>query len=98
MGYVFRYFYGLCMAVGVAMAAAHAAPAPQRVDLPPLPSGVVLRAHWLPAATQSGQPSQPAVLALHDEDLAERLDEWRARQSANTQQERSECCSCASTS
>ncbi len=62
MGYVFRYFYGLCMAVGVAMAAAHAAPAPQRVDLPPLPSGVVLRAHWLPA---EGAERRPAVLALH---------------------------------
>ena len=62
MGYVFRYFYGLCMAVGVAMAAAHAAPAPQRVDLPSLPSGVVLRAHWLPA---EGAERRPAVLALH---------------------------------
>ena len=62
MGYVFRYFYGLCMAVGFAMAAAHAAPAPQRVDLPPLPSGVVLHAHWLPA---EGAERRPAVLALH---------------------------------
>jgi dienelactone hydrolase len=44
------------------MAAAHAAPAPQRVDLPPLPSGVVLRAHWLPA---EGAERRPAVLALH---------------------------------
>lgn len=41
-----------------------AAPAMQRVELP-LPSGIVLRAHWLPAAAQPGQPNRPAVLALH---------------------------------
>lgn len=51
-----------CVATGFAMAAAHAAPALQRVDLPPLPSGVVLRAHWLPA---EGGDRRPAVLALH---------------------------------
>lgn len=60
MVYVFRFLF--CMAVGFAMAAAHAAPALQRVDLPPLPSGVVLRAHWLPA---EGGDRRPAVLALH---------------------------------
>lgn len=57
---VFRFLF--CMATGFAMAAAHAAPALQRVDLPPLPSGVVLRAHWLPA---EGEGRRPAVLALH---------------------------------
>ena len=57
---VFRFLF--CMATGFAMAAAHAAPALQRVDLPPLPSGVVLRAHWLPA---EGGDRRPAVLALH---------------------------------
>ncbi|MFN9727946.1 dienelactone hydrolase family protein [Acidovorax sp.] len=42
----------------------------QRVDIP-LPSGVVLRAHWLPAPLaapakgQPGVPAQPAVMALH---------------------------------
>lgn len=41
--------------------AVQAAPAPQPVELP-LPSGVVLRAHWLPA---DGAGPHPAVLALH---------------------------------
>lgn len=48
--------------LGLAAACAAAAPAMQRVDLPPLPSGVVLRAHWLPA---EGTGRLPAVLALH---------------------------------
>ncbi|MBT9513530.1 MAG: dienelactone hydrolase family protein [Acidovorax sp.] len=49
-------------ALGLAAACAGAAPALQRVDLPPLPSGTVLRAHWLPA---EGAERRPAVLALH---------------------------------
>jgi len=49
-------------ALGLATACAVAAPALQRVDLPPLPSGTVLRAHWLPA---EGAERRPAVLALH---------------------------------
>lgn len=49
-------------ALGLLAACAMAAPALQRVDLPPLPSGVVLRAHWLPA---DGTERRPAVLALH---------------------------------
>ncbi|RZJ15416.1 MAG: dienelactone hydrolase family protein [Acidovorax sp.] len=49
-------------ALGFATTCAVAAPALQRVDLPPLPSGVVLRAHWLPA---DGTERRPAVLALH---------------------------------
>jgi dienelactone hydrolase len=48
--------------LGLATVCAVAAPAMQRVDLPPLPSGVVLRAHWLPA---EGTERRPAVLALH---------------------------------
>lgn len=46
---------------------AQAAPEMQRVKLP-LPSGIVLQAHWLPApqSAASAQPSaKPAVLALH---------------------------------
>ncbi len=54
----------LCAVTLLGPALAHAAPEMQRVELP-LPSGTVLRAHWLPAATQPGQPPQPAVLALH---------------------------------
>lgn len=49
-------------ALGLAAACAGAAPALQRVDLPPLPSGTVLHAHWLPA---EGAERRPAVLALH---------------------------------
>lgn len=49
---------GIALALG---AAAQAAPALQRVELP-LPSGVVLRAHWLAA---EGAERRPAVLALH---------------------------------
>lgn len=49
-------------ALGLAAAWAMAAPALQRVDLPPRPSGVVLHAHWLPA---EGAEPRPAVLALH---------------------------------
>lgn len=48
--------------LGLAAACAVAATALQRVDLPPLPSGVVLSAHWLPA---EGPAPRPAVLALH---------------------------------
>lgn len=54
----------LCTAALLGSAPAHAAPEMQRVELP-LPSGTVLRAHWLPAAAQPGQPARPAVLALH---------------------------------
>lgn len=54
----------LCTAALWGLAAAQAAPEMQRVELP-LPSGTVLRAHWLPAAAQPGQPARPAVLALH---------------------------------
>lgn len=49
-------------ALGWAAVGAMAAPALQRVDLQPLPSGVVLHAHWLPA---EGAERRPAVLALH---------------------------------
>ena len=49
-------------AFALATACAMAAPALQRLDLPPQPSGVVLRAHWLPA---EGPERRPAVLALH---------------------------------
>lgn len=52
----------VCVAVVFTLAAAHAAPALQRVDLPPQPSGLALRAHWLPA---DGAERRPAVLALH---------------------------------
>lgn len=41
----------------------HAAPDLQRVELP-LPTGTVLRAHWLPAAPRAGEAA-PGVLALH---------------------------------
>lgn len=51
----------LCTAFTLGAAAAQAAPALQRVELS-LPSGVVLRAHWLPA---EGTDRHPAVLALH---------------------------------
>ena len=51
----------LCAALLCVAAAVQAAPALQRVELP-LPSGVMLRAHWLPA---SGEGRHPAVLALH---------------------------------
>ncbi|AOG22649.1 dienelactone hydrolase family protein [Acidovorax sp. RAC01] len=54
----------LCAAALLGSALAQAAPDMQRVELP-LPSGMVLRAHWLPAAAQLGQPARPAVLALH---------------------------------
>lgn len=60
MGLVSRFL--LCMATAFTAVTLHAAPALQRVDLPPLPSGVVLRAHWLPA---KGAERRPAVLALH---------------------------------
>lgn len=60
MGLVSRFL--LCMATAFTAVTVHAAPALQRVDLPPLPSGVVLRAHWLPA---EGAERRPAVLALH---------------------------------
>ncbi|KZT14493.1 hypothetical protein A1D30_18340 [Acidovorax sp. GW101-3H11] len=50
------------MATAFTAVTVHAAPALQRVDLPPLPSGVVLHAHWLPA---EGAERRPAVLALH---------------------------------
>lgn len=50
-----------CAASALGMATAQAAPALQRVELP-LPSGTVLRAHWLPA---QGAERRPAVLALH---------------------------------
>lgn len=67
-------------ALSLATACAVAAPALQRLDLPPLPSGLVLRAHWLPA---EGTERRPAVLALHGcgglyakgGDLAERYRE-----------------------
>ena len=49
-------------ALGWAAVGAVAAPALQQVDLQPLPSGGVLRAHWLPA---EGAERRPAVLALH---------------------------------
>ncbi len=52
----------VCVAVVFTLAAAHAAPALQRVDLPLQPSGLALRAHWLPA---DGAERRPAVLALH---------------------------------
>lgn len=52
----------LRMAIVFTVVTVHAAPALQRVDIPPLPSGVVLRAHWLPA---EGPERRPAVLALH---------------------------------
>lgn len=52
----------LRMAIVFSVVTVHAAPALQRVDLPPQPSGVVLRAHWLPA---EGPERRPAVLALH---------------------------------
>lgn len=48
--------------LGLAAACAGAAPVLQRVDMPPLPSGTVLRAHWLPAQSEG---RSPAVLALH---------------------------------
>lgn len=51
----------LCLALFWGAAGAHAAPALQAVEIP-LPSGVVLRAHWLAA---SGEGPRPAVLALH---------------------------------
>jgi dienelactone hydrolase len=54
----------LCAAALLGSALAQAAPEMQRVELP-LPSGTVLRAHWLPAGMQPGQPARPAVLALH---------------------------------
>lgn len=54
----------LCAAVVLVASSLHAAPAMQRVELP-LPSGTVLRAHWLPAAAQPGRAAEPAVLALH---------------------------------
>ena len=60
MGLVSRFL--LCMATAFTAVTVHAAPAPQRVGLPPLPSGVVLHAHWLPA---EGAERRPAVLALH---------------------------------
>lgn len=60
MGLVSRFL--LCMATAFTAFTVHAAPALQRVDLPPLPSGVVLHAHWLPA---EGAERRPAVLALH---------------------------------
>lgn len=60
MGLVSRFL--LCMATAFTAVTVHAAPALQRVDLPPLPSGVVLHAHWLPA---EGAERRPAVLALH---------------------------------
>lgn len=50
-----------CAALALGAACAQAAPEPQRVELP-LPSGVALRAHWLPAA---GEGPHSAVLALH---------------------------------
>lgn len=49
-------------ALGWAAVGAVAAPALQQVDLQPLPSGGVLRAHWLPAERAE---LRPAVLALH---------------------------------
>lgn len=49
-------------ALGWAAVGAVAAPALQQVELQPLPSGGVLRAHWLPA---EGAERRPAVLALH---------------------------------
>lgn len=60
MGLVSRLL--LRMAIVFTVVTVHAAPALQRVDLPPQPSGVVLRAHWLPA---EGPERRPAVLALH---------------------------------
>ena len=57
-----RFIRSLLPAAALACAWGVAAPAPQPVELPALPSGVVLRAHWLPA--QGAQP-RPAVLALH---------------------------------
>ncbi|NMM86834.1 hypothetical protein B2J88_21090 [Rhodococcus sp. SRB_17] len=51
----------LCAALGLGAAPVLAAPALQRVELP-LPSGAVLRAHWLPV---EGDARRPAVLALH---------------------------------
>ena len=49
-------------ALGWAAVGAVAAPALKQVDLQPLPSGGVLRAHWLPAGRAE---LRPAVLALH---------------------------------
>lgn len=49
-------------ALGWAAVGAVAASALQQVDLHPLPSGGVLRAHWLPS---EGAERRPAVLALH---------------------------------
>ncbi|MCZ8221518.1 MAG: dienelactone hydrolase family protein [Acidovorax sp.] len=60
MGLVSRFL--LCVATAFTAVTVHAAPALLRVDLPPLPSGVVLHAHWLPA---EGAERRPAVLALH---------------------------------
>lgn len=54
-----RSLLGLVVVLGAV--GAHAAPALQVVEIP-LPSGVVLRAHWLAA---SGEGRHPAVLALH---------------------------------
>ena len=62
-----RWLLGAALTLCLGLAQAQTALEMQRVKLP-LPSGTVLRAHWLPAPQSAAQAqpfAQPAVLALH---------------------------------